>query len=352
MIYNSLLLSHLTDVCVIARVAPGATGSAADFNLGAASNAGNAANNAAANNAAANANNAAANNAAANANNNAQASATVNVQAFTGNLGSAPIPIISSASERPFSVNGATFLNINAAIQRSCAVQQNACANAANSGQVDASVSDCQAQEQACLAANNLKRMTRRATGHQRRQGSATVNVQTFTGNLGGPAPAVISSAAERPFAVNGATFLNIGAALQRSCAIQQNACANAANSNQLDASVADCQAQEQACRANANLKARQAGALDFGSCSNPSIIFAEGLDGRKEAAFAPAEGSEFSHGSALNIGIISSFICGQLQSACKADAATVAACNDGAAAASGLRGQAAADAFNAALGL
>ena len=66
--------------------------------------------------------------------------------------------------------------------------------------------------------------------------------------------------------------------------------------------------------------RAQRYAAGDFGSCSDPTIIFAEGLDGRNEAAFAPNNEADFNHGSALNIGVISSFICGQLQSKCQAD--------------------------------
>ena len=40
-------------------------------------------------------------------------------------------------------------------------------------------------------------------------------NVQTFTSTLGGTAPAVESSASDRPFNVNGDTFVNLAAALQ-----------------------------------------------------------------------------------------------------------------------------------------
>jgi hypothetical protein len=191
-------------------------------------------------------------------------------------------------------------------------------------------------------------------------QASATVNVQTFTGTLGGAAPAVISSASERPFAVNGATFLNEKAAIQRSCAVQNNACSNAANSGQVDGGVAACNAQEDACNAAANLKllrsrkitkVRARAALDLGSCSDASIIFADNLDGRKEASFAPADSADFNHGSALNINVISSFICGQLASKCKAGQDAIDACAAGQAAANGLKAQAAADAFNAAIG-
>ena len=53
-------------------------------------------------------------------------------------------------------------------------------------------------------------------------------NVQAFDGALGGAAPAVVfTDGADRPFEVNGATFLNAGAALQRSCAVQKNAWTN-----------------------------------------------------------------------------------------------------------------------------
>lgn len=66
--------------------------------------------------------------------------------------------------------------------------------------------------------------------------------MQTFTGDLGGAAPAVIDTGDEkRPFSVNGATFVNEAGALQRSCAVQHNACANAANSGSGDFSVSDC---------------------------------------------------------------------------------------------------------------
>ncbi|KAJ4249876.1 hypothetical protein NW762_012221 [Fusarium torreyae] len=75
------------------------------------------------------------------------------------------------------------------------------------------------------------------------------VNVQSFTGTLGGPAPPVVSSAGDRPFSVNGNTFTGIGAALGRSCDIQHNACANAANSGELSGGVAQCETQNAECR-------------------------------------------------------------------------------------------------------
>lgn len=73
----------------------------------------------------------------------------------------------------------------------------------------------------------------------------AAGNVQTFKGSLGGAAPPVNENdASNRPFSVDGATFLNKGAALQRSCAVQHNACASAANSGEADFDVADCDQQ------------------------------------------------------------------------------------------------------------
>ncbi|KAK3935796.1 hypothetical protein QBC46DRAFT_357959 [Diplogelasinospora grovesii] len=193
---------------------------------------------------------------------------------------------------------------------------------------------------------------------------AATVNVQTFTGALGGPPPPVISTAgAARPFAVDGATFLNAGAALQRSCSVQHNACANAANSGQISGGSAQCETQQAACDAAAakakkarrrtNNKTRRA-ALDFGSCGSPAIQFAAGLDGRgKEDSFQSVNLKDFNHGSALNIKVISDFTCNVLQSTCKASAATVSACQAASTAAQALgQNQAAADAFNSALGV
>ena len=206
------------------------------------------------------------------------------------------------------------------------------------------------------------------------RQNNGGGNLQTFAGALGGPAPEVVDTGdADRPFEVNGATFQNLDAALERSCAVQNNACSDAANAGELEGGTGQCGEQEAECKAGAaqaaksrrkrslrfrrskpakTVKARQNNALDFGSCSDPSIVFEEGLDGRSEAAFAPANSADFSQGSALNVNIITNFICGQLGSACDADEAAVAACEQGQAAADGLQAQAAVDAFNGALGL
>ncbi|OAG41641.1 hypothetical protein AYO21_04105 [Fonsecaea monophora] len=90
---------------------------------------------------------------------------------------------------------------------------------------------------------------------------------------------------------------------------------------------------------------------LDLGSCADPTIIFANGLDGRKEPSFEPNDKTTFTHGSALNIKVITDFICQQLDVKCKASQQALDACSQGATAAQGQTGQAAADAFNQALG-
>jgi len=79
-------------------------------------------------------------------------------------------------------------------------------------------------------------------------------NIQTFAGALGGAtAPAV--TAGGRGFVVEGSDdFLNVGAALGRSCDIQHNQCANIANSSTGRASgltVGQCDQQNTACHAD-----------------------------------------------------------------------------------------------------
>ncbi|KAI0486138.1 hypothetical protein F4859DRAFT_357031 [Xylaria cf. heliscus] len=196
---------------------------------------------------------------------------------------------------------------------------------------------------------------------------AAAANVNAFSGNVGAdPIPIVNDPTSDRPFSVNGATFQNAGAAIQRACDVQKNACANAANSGAASGiSVGDCDAQQQQCvqanagvakRGLAGVRARQSannnnGALDTGSCGSPAISFGVQSD-RSEEAFAPASADDFNHGSALAIGVIADFICSQLASKCQAADATVQDCEAASSAADGLKGQAAADAFNNALGV
>ncbi|KAI0834122.1 hypothetical protein F5Y06DRAFT_301002 [Hypoxylon sp. FL0890] len=176
------------------------------------------------------------------------------------------------------------------------------------------------------------------------------VDVNAFTGSVGSAPVPVISSNADKPFSVNGDEFLNQGAAIQRACDVQKNACANAANSGEASISVSDCDAQEQQCVAQNAKKRRQS--VDTGDCGSPAISFGKQDDRGDEDAFAPVNTADFNHGSALKPAVITDFICSQLASKCKASDATVSQCQEGADAANSLDGQAAADAFNAALGV
>ncbi|KAF7903786.1 uncharacterized protein EAF01_006835 [Botrytis porri] len=93
---------------------------------------------------------------------NATSATGTNVQTFTGTLGGAPPPVVSSAGDRPFSVNGNSFVGEGAALQRSCSVQHNACASAANSGSLAGGVEQCETQETACNAASGAAKKIRR----------------------------------------------------------------------------------------------------------------------------------------------------------------------------------------------
>ncbi|PQE32911.1 ribosomal s17 protein [Rutstroemia sp. NJR-2017a WRK4] len=73
----------------------------------------------------------------------------------SGALGGLPaLPITKSNDPaRPFEVNGNTFVNEAAALQRSCDIQFNACADAFNRGAAQGfNLSDCSAQQTTCLS--------------------------------------------------------------------------------------------------------------------------------------------------------------------------------------------------------
>ncbi|CAN9477323.1 unnamed protein product [Alternaria alternata] len=123
---------------------------------------------------------------------------------------------------------------------------------------------------------------------------------------------------------------------------------ANAGNNN---AAAGNAASGNAASGNAASGNAAASGAAAFGNC-DPTITFGIPSDGRQEEAFEPTDLSTFNHGSAQKIDIISQFICSQMSNKCDVDAAAVSTCDDAASAASGLTGQAAADAFNSALGL
>jgi len=184
------------------------------------------------------------------------AATSQNLQTFTGSVGAAPVAITNSGNaDRPFDVNGDTFVNFAAAAQRTCDVQFNACANVANGGSATVSVSDCTTQKTACQAAQDsaaVTSFTKRGIALSPR--AAFDNLQTFTGAVGSAPVAITNSGnADRPFDVNGDTFVNFAAAAQRSCDVQFNACANVANGGSATVSVSDCTTQKTACQAAQN---------------------------------------------------------------------------------------------------
>jgi hypothetical protein len=183
------------------------------------------------------------------------------------------------------------------------------------------------------------------------------VNIQSFTGSLGGLPPPVISGTGARPFTVLGDTFVNSPAALQRSCSVQHNKCSDAANSGTLAGGQAQCETQEDECNefdgVSSGNKLRARAALSFGSCGAPTIVFEAGLDGRNTEAFIAVDQKDYNHGSALNIGVIAGFICQRLGSPCNAPADVQASCTSASAAAVATsQNQAAADVFNSILGV
>lgn len=92
---------------------------------------------------------------------------------------------------------------------------------------------------------------------------------------------------------------------------------------------------------------------VDLGKCTDPTIKFGVGIEGRKETSFIPNNLQEFNHGSAQNSGIITQFICDTFVNSCGANQAAKDLCAQAkaAAAAAGAKQGAAADAFNAAFG-
>ena len=102
----------------------------------------------------------------------------------------------------------------------------------------------------AATATNVIETGTVTATATAATASSNDTNLQTSTSALGGiSAPAVTKGG--RGFQVaNNSDFLNLNAALNRSCDVQKNKCADAANANRnAGFSVADCESQATACR-------------------------------------------------------------------------------------------------------
>ncbi|RPA81590.1 hypothetical protein BJ508DRAFT_414663 [Ascobolus immersus RN42] len=97
---------------------------------------------------------------------------------------------------------------------------------------------------------------------------------------------------------------------------------------------------------------------LDFGFCTDPTMVFLPGVNGRRvnEFTFLPNNSDGFfdTQGEALDAGTIASFICDNLVNSCQASAEAQAACKGAEEVVrefGDLKDQSVADAFNAALG-
>ncbi|KZO91708.1 hypothetical protein CALVIDRAFT_541606 [Calocera viscosa TUFC12733] len=193
-----------------------------------------------------------------------------NLQTFTGALGGILPPAVVAGGEGFITDNGSQFVNLAAALGRSCDVQHNQCADQANSqNQSPFSVGDCDTQDTECKAAgtggsttgtsaassSTASTTTTQAAAVGATSGSISTvatsgtNLQTFTGALGGILPPPVVAGGEGFITDNGSQFVNLAAALGRSCDMQHNQCADLANS-QHQFSVSDCDQQDTECKA------------------------------------------------------------------------------------------------------
>ncbi|KAJ7505384.1 hypothetical protein B0H11DRAFT_1708620, partial [Mycena galericulata] len=78
---------------------------------------------------------------------------------------------------------------------------------------------------------------------------SSSANLQTFTQALGGQVAPPVTAGGSKGFVTDNSDFVNLAAALGRSCDVQHNLCANAANSGG-GFTVSACDAQDTACHA------------------------------------------------------------------------------------------------------
>jgi hypothetical protein len=126
----------------------------------------------------------------------------------------------------------------------------------ATSAAVVAASTAAAAATQACPAACTVVvTMTATVGAGATPTAASGTNVQTFAGALGGiGAPPVIETSGDRPFSTDGSTFVNAAAALQRSCSVQHNQCADAANAGTLAGGEGQCETQENACNAFNNV--------------------------------------------------------------------------------------------------
>lgn len=174
---------------------------------------------------------------------------------------------------RYFTVGGSGSTTTNNAGTGSTGTTGNTTTNNAgtgNTGSTGSTGSTTTASSSAATTSKSGKKKKQSCSGSSSKSSSASANAATAVANnsatsgststsassgsaIGGiAAPAVTNSGnADRPFEVNGDTFVNQSAAIQRACSIQNNLCANAVNSGQVSGfTVGDCNTQEDTCNA------------------------------------------------------------------------------------------------------
>ncbi|KAJ5391972.1 hypothetical protein N7509_007462 [Penicillium cosmopolitanum] len=89
-------------------------------------------------------------------------------------------------------------------------------------------------------------------------------------------------------------------------------------------------------------------GGLDYGTCSDPTIKWEYGLDGRTEYSYTTNNQKDFTFGSSPTIGAPEDLVCNRLRTPCNAPQATIDRCYEAEDATANLSGQEAADVWNA----
>lgn len=87
----------------------------------------------------------------------------------------------------------------------------------------------------------------------------------------------------------------------------------------------------------------------DYGTCSDPTIRWSDGLDGRTEYSWVTNNQDDFPHKSSTTINTLMGFVCNRLRSPCNAPQAVVDRCYSAAGQVSnrGLKGEKASDLWN-----
>lgn len=292
-----------------------------------------------------------------------------NLQTFNGALGGeAATPVEDSGNaDRPFQVGADTFVNIEAALARSCDQQFNRCANVANGGG-NVAFEDCNTQKDECTAAsagaagagagNNAANDNANANANANNNAdvnaadndnaNANANANDNAANANASANA---NANANDNANANANDANVNDNAANDANANANGNANAGNANANDANANDNAANN----ANAGNANAGAGGEDFGTC-DPTISLKGGRNGRPadELTFQSNDPQiEANQQEALNINIITNRICDELGNICGANDAAIAACEDAQAQieALGTRDQTTADTWNQLVG-